>query len=204
MNYQVNENGETLTLEQVLQDRNEELWEKLECDYQQILQDYEIGKRKQRMGGRITQCIVSELSKIPPMKVSDYSMIDADCLQAYYTCFLDFMKHYNQVEPPITKPLLCTYMRIPLSKFLDFLQSNDVDVQNLAQMIENDFDAQVYSSAEASNNKTAGVVFRGKVKDSGSGMVAQSEELNFAITNATSPELAMLRAKQLMLEKGLD
>ena len=196
----IEENGETKDLYQILGERNASLVAKLQADYDKIYAQYLAGKFKLKMGGRFSMCIYAELSKQRPMSRDDYVSMDVDTLTAYYYSYMQLLKNYNMLEIPSTRQLFCAYMGIPVTKFIDLLTHNDEDVKEKANMINDDFNGLVFANAEASNNNSAATIVRGKIKDSGQGMVQNADEVAIKVGTSASPELQLARAKEIVGE----
>lgn len=200
----LNEKGETVTIADEIRELNEKLKAAIQPKIANIMAEYELNiqSRKPRnikFGGRATQAILTELSRLTPMSRADYVAMDYEDLSAWYTGYMEFLYNYAMLEVPPTRQLFCAYMGISVSKFVDLMNDDsDFERKEKAIMINDDFNAMVFSQAESSNNNSRAILTRAKIKEAGQGLIKQTDEVNINMQNIVSPEILMQKVHEII------
>lgn len=204
MRYETLESGETRSLYDMLQQRNEDMYLDLYMKADEIKKTSVAPKGgRMKMGNRLTTCLYSYFARQPLMRREDYVSLDHEDLGAYYSCYMQMLEHYEIFEVPSTRQLFSAYMGITVSKFIDLMSHSDPDIKERALMINDSFDGQIFASAESGSNNATAALTRAKTKDVGQGHTVQKEELNLNITQTASPELLMQKARAIIEQKKL-
>lgn len=193
-----NEDGTTTTLSDILEEKNARLFEELDGKSEEIVNTSSTKKGRMRMGARLTACLYAYFAKQPIMSREDYVDLDAEDLGCYFSYYLDMLSHYDIFEIPHTRQLLSAYMGITVSKFTDLMRSNDLDLREKAIFINDSIDGMVFAQAESSNNNATATLVRGKIKDSGQGMVQQADEVVLSVGKQINPELLIQQAEAIV------
>jgi hypothetical protein len=137
MRYETLESGETRSLYDMLQQRNEDMYLDLYMKADEIKKTSVAPKGgRMKMGNRLTTCLYSYFARQPLMRREDYVSLDHEDLGAYYSCYMQMLEHYEIFEVPSTRQLFSAYMGITVSKFIDLMNHSDPDIKERARELE--------------------------------------------------------------------
>lgn len=189
----------------LLQERNDKLFQKLDPHAEKLKEEYFINAERKkplslRLGHRFSQIIYMALANEPLMGIVDFSNINAEILQDYYQKYSELLCRYILFEVPSTRQLFCAFMRITVEKYLYLIEkTTDEQLREYANYINDNLSGLIFSGAEMGNGDSKSILSRGKMKKEGQGMVENAFEGTLNLNEGTAPpEQLMAQVRKLL------
>lgn len=193
----IDEQGNETDLLGVLEKRNEEIKVALAPILDEFLEEKALNtalKKTDKLGYRFTKQIHLALSKYGQMSAEAVVKLDYDTLNAFWLAYLDLIAYYNRFfEIVDNKQTLMTYIGINSRIYSQLQKSQDEEIKNLMQLIEDSFVGMGFVATESGNASASAIKQRLGAKDVGHNVVSATDEmLAGAISGETmSPEEIM-------------
>lgn len=201
MIYEINDKGETLTLNEFLRDRNERLFEAIDADADVIRIQSATANGRKRMGAKLSTLLYTFFAKEPLMARQTYIKIEASDINSYFAYYMEMLSHYNEFEVSSTRQLFAQFMRISVAKYNNLMASDDADIQEAIAQVNDTIDGLIFAQAEGSSNNSSAALQRGRTKEVGQGHTVQKEEINLNVGEKVPTALLLQKAQQIMAEK---
>jgi len=179
MEIQCDENGKVID---ALAARNGEIIQKLEDSFQSILKekrknDDKIKPQNVRFGYRFEVQLNRILRQYRMMSADEVSRIDYDTIENNFYKYLDLIAYYNEyLEMPVFKQDFCAFMRINERIYSKLERSDDEDIRNLMQSINDTWIGLGFAGGEVGGMDSKAIMSRLKIKDSGQNLVENAYE----------------------------
>lgn len=183
----IDEQGNETDLLGVLEKRNEEIKKSLEPKLEKFLEEKAqnaVLKKTDKLGYRFAKQIHLELSKYGRMSAEAVARLDYDTIDAYWLGYLALTAHFNEFFEIIdNRQLFITYMGINSRIYEQLQKSQDEDIKNLIQFIEDSFIGFGFMATESGNASASAIKQRLGAKGAGHSVISASEEM---LANAVS------------------
>lgn len=194
-NIEIDESGKVIDR---LAERNDEIIGKLKNSLDMLLKEKkenECRRRPQpiRFGYRFEMQLNCVLRQYGIMTADEVCKIDYDTIENNFYKYLDLIRYYNQFfEVPCFKQDFCAFFRINERIYRKLETSQDEDIKNLMQSINDTWIGLGFAAGEAGNMDSKAIMSRLKIKDSGQNLVENAFDATINITarkDATPMEL---------------
>lgn len=177
----IDEHGNKTDLLGVLEKRNEEIKKSLEPILDEFLAEKVQNaalKKTDKLGYRFTKQIHLALSKYGQMSAEAVVKLDYDTLNAFWLAYLDLIAYYNRFfEIVDNKQTLMTYIGINSRIYSQLQKSQDEEIKNLMQLIEDSFVGMGFVATESGNASASAIKQRLGAKDVGHNVVSATDEM---------------------------
>lgn len=177
----IDEQGNETDLLAVLEKRNEEIKKSLEPILDEFLKEKTLNatlKKTDKLGYRFTKQIHLALSRYGQMSAEAVTKLDYDTLNAFWLSYLSLIAYYNVFfEIVDNKQTLMTYIGINSRIYTQLQKSQNEDIRNLMQLIEDSFVGMGFVATESGNASASAIKQRLGAKDVGHNVVSATDEM---------------------------
>lgn len=174
----LDENGKQIDL---LAERNEEIKAKLQPildDFLKEKDDMMILKKPVNLGYRFTKQLHYVLSTYGQMSAEAVARLDCETIQDFWLKYLELTAWCNRFfEVVDNKQLFMAFAGLNNRIYMQLEKSDDEDIRNLMQSINDSFIGLGFSASESGNASPSAIKQRLGAKNVGHSVVSASEEL---------------------------